>query len=467
MRRAGRRAPGQGPRDSPVSGFLPHTVRLQRLLALADAVLVAVAAWLAHLVRFDALVRTEKWAEVTSHLGFALVAVGTLWALATAVELYEPLRLRTRKELATRVGVVALCWGVALAVATYVVPSWPFGRGLLAITTGTWGLLALGMRVVVRRWLARRPRPLALVVGEGRAVADVCERLRRHPLAPWDAIDGSRVPSGDVAAEASRLGADLVVLTGLGRGLTETAADMAALHFSGVPVVVTSEMWAWLDGRLDVSELSPDAFFHQPGFGSVHWQLFNRFTRVLDVVIAALALLPAMLLVGLAGLAVWISDGRPVFFLQTRVGQFGRGFRILKLRTMVRQAEEEGPRFSRRGDPRILAVGHLLRRLRIDELPQLLNVLRGDMSLVGPRPERPEFVVDLAKEIPYYTFRLAVPPGISGWAQVNMPYARTAEEHRRKLEYDLYFIRERSVGLYLLTLLRTPSAALAGVQRRA
>jgi lipopolysaccharide/colanic/teichoic acid biosynthesis glycosyltransferase len=130
---------------------------------------------------------------------------------------------------------------------------------------------------------------------------------------------------------------------------------------------------------------------------------------------------------------------------------------------MCRDAEEDGPVFSPPGDPRVTAAGRWLRRLRIDELPQLLNVLRGDMSLVGPRPERPEFVAELARQIPYYTFRLAVPPGVTGWAQVNMPYACEIAEHRRKLEYDLYFIRERSVGLYLLTLLRTLNAALAGI----
>jgi lipopolysaccharide/colanic/teichoic acid biosynthesis glycosyltransferase len=174
--------------------------------------------------------------------------------------------------------------------------------------------------------------------------------------------------------------------------------------------------------------------------------------------------IPATPLVVLGGLLVLLFDGRPAFYLQLRVGQFGRGFRILKLRTMRRDAEEDGPSFSPPGDPRVTATGRWLRRLRIDELPQLLNVLRGDMSLVGPRPERPEFVNELARQIPYYTFRLAVPPGITGWAQVSMPYACDVDEHRRKLEYDLYFIRERSVGLYLLTLLRTLNAALAGVR---
>jgi lipopolysaccharide/colanic/teichoic acid biosynthesis glycosyltransferase len=147
------------------------------------------------------------------------------------------------------------------------------------------------------------------------------------------------------------------------------------------------------------------------------------------------------------------------------VGQFGRPFRVVKLRTMRTDAEADGPAFARPADPRVTRVGRLLRHVRLDELPQLLNVLKGDMSLVGPRPERPEFLAELARAVPYYTFRLAVPPGLTGWAQVNMPYARSEEEHRLKLEYDLYFIRERSFGMYLLTLLRTISVALVGARR--
>jgi lipopolysaccharide/colanic/teichoic acid biosynthesis glycosyltransferase len=169
--------------------------------------------------------------------------------------------------------------------------------------------------------------------------------------------------------------------------------------------------------------------------------------------------------VAVAARAVLLAHGRPAFYLQTRVGRHGRPFRLVKLRTMRRDAERSGPAFATPDDPRVTTVGRVLRRLRLDELPQLVNVLRGEMSLVGPRPERPEFVAGLAREIPYYTFRLAVPPGLTGWAQIHIPSAVTVEEHRRKLEYDLYFIRERSFGLYLFTLLRTASAALVGTQR--
>ena len=447
-----------------MNAFMPRTLRFRPALALVDGVFVAGSAWIAHLIRFTADERGPKWAELLGHPGFLLCAGLTLWALAMAAELYEPATLRRRRDVAMRVLVVTLAWGATLALATYLVPAWRFGRGLLALTTVSWGVLAAVFRVLLARWVRRRTRSLALVVGTEEAVRHACSRLARHPMAPWEPVNGAAVQPGDLAGEARRLGVELVILAGI-----ETSggtADLAALHFSGVPVVVLSEVWAWLEGRLPVGELSPAAFFHQPGFGAVHWELFNRFTRVLDVTLGAVMLVLAVPLVVPAALAIAITDGFPVFYLQWRVGQFGRSFRVVKLRTMRRDAEENGPAFAAKDDPRVTGVGRVLRRLRIDELPQLANVLRGDMSLVGPRPERPEFVDELVRQIPYYTFRLAVPPGLTGWSQVSMPYARTIEDHRRKLEYDLYFIRERSVGLYLLILLRTLSVALTGVRRQ-
>jgi len=220
-----------------------------------------------------------------------------------------------------------------------------------------------------------------------------------------------------------------------------------------------------LEGRLPVDRLPPELFLHQREFGAIHWEVFNRTTRVIDVLVASLLLVLALPLLAVVALLVLVCDGRPVLYRQLRLGQYGKPFVILKFRTMRRDAEANGPEFEGENDPRVTRLGRILRRFRLDELPQLWNVLRGEMSLVGPRPERPEFVRQLAEQIPYYTFRLAVPPGITGWAQVNMPYARTLEEHKRKLEYDLYFIRERTLSLYLAVLLRTASAALFGVRR--
>ena len=447
-----------------MSGFLPNTVRLRPGMALLDAVTLAACAWVAFTVRFGTALRAENWAELLRHPGLIVVAVLSLWALATAAELYEPAALLRSREPVVRVAVVALAFAAVLAIATYAVPGWRFGRGLLALTVAGWALVAGALRSALARWLAHRPRPRVLVVGQPEAVAEVSRRLRDHPASPWDAVAGATGSGAEVAGAARALGAEAVVLAGREEVGAPLFDDVASLHFAGLPVVVASEVWAWLDGRLPVAELTPSAFLHQPGFGGLHWQLFNRLTRVLDLVLGLLLLLASLPLLALAALAVLVADGRPVLFRQVRLGQHGRRFEVLKLRTMRTDAEAGGPAFAEPDDPRATRVGRVLRRLRIDELPQLVNVLRGEMSLVGPRPERPEFAAALAGEIPFYTYRLAVPPGLTGWAQVSMPYARTLEEHRRRLEYDLYFIRERSVGLYLLTLLRTASAALAGAR---
>ncbi len=448
-----------------MASFLPRTPRLRPALALSDAAFLAVAIRVAILVRFAPGDRGMKWDELLEHPWFLLAALAAMWALAVAAELYEPLALRRRREVMIRVLVVAAALAAALVMATYLVPSWRFGRGLLLLTTAAWAVMGGVLRAAVAQWIRRRPRPRALVVGEPAAAAEACRRLSEHPLVPWEPVDGSALASASVAKEARRRGVELVVLVGSEATAGRLADDLAALLFSGVPVVVAAELWAWLEGRLPLAELSPSAFLHQPGFALVHRELFNRTTRVVDVVLGTFFAVLATPFLVIAALAVLAFDGRPVLYLQTRVGQFGRRFRLVKLRTMRVDAEENGPTFAAPDDPRVTRVGRVLRRLRLDELPQLFNVLKGDMSLVGPRPERPEFVAELVRTVPYYTFRLAVPPGLTGWAQVNMPYAASLQDHQRKLEYDLYFIRERSFALYLLTLLRTASVALAGARR--
>jgi lipopolysaccharide/colanic/teichoic acid biosynthesis glycosyltransferase len=163
----------------------------------------------------------------------------------------------------------------------------------------------------------------------------------------------------------------------------------------------------------------------------------------------------APLLLVVAGLIKFDSSG-PILYRQERVGYRGRHFTILKFRSMRTDAEHNsGPRWAARGDPRITRIGAITRKLRIDELPQILNVLRGDMSFVGPRPERPYFVANLAAVIPYYNERHCVRPGITGWAQVNYPYGASIEDARRKLSFDLYYVKNRSIFLDFLILLHT------------
>ncbi len=422
---------------------------------MLDALLLLGAALLAHYLRFNPIDRAAHFARLAEHPGLVMTGVVGIWLVATAAELYQRAHLLPGERL-LRVSLAAWAWGVLLALATYLVPPWKFGRGLLLFTTLAWALGAYAVRALWDRWLRGRAKPRALLVGKDEDLGPLLV-LARHPACPWQLTPVTPEQLEEALADGETA---LVAVTNPGT----MAKQLAMLHFSGVPVVPAAELWAFVEGRLPVSLLSPEAFLHQREFGGIHWEVFNRTTRVVDLVVALVLLVLTLPVLLAAAVAVWFVDGRPVFYRQVRLGQFGKPFVLWKLRTMRPDAEANGPEFAAADDPRVTRLGRLLRRWRLDELPQLWNVLLGHISLVGPRPERPEFVLKLAAQIPYYTFRLAVPPGLTGWAQVNMPYARTVEEHQRKLEYDLYFIRERSFSLYLLILLRTVSAAVFGVR---
>lgn len=440
-----------------------QNVRLRPLLALGDGAAILVAIYLAHLIRFSSSQVAGKWAGVLENPGLLGWAVFSCWILAAAAELYEPHLFHQAWEVSIRVTVVLLVWSAGMILASYTKPDWAYGRGLLLLTMViAWPLLLLDRRVVAR-WLGQRRRTPALVVGANDAVRLFCHDLAERPGAPWDGVDGSGLSPEEIRARVEELGARLIIV--VESKASPPAFDLASLHFSGVPVVAAVDLWAWLDERLPLETLSPDLILHQPGLGAVHWNSLHRLTAYLDLGLAAVLLVVTSPVLLAAMVLVALFDGLPVFYRQERLGQFGRPFKIWKLRTMRRDAEAGGPRFATKGDPRITRLGAVLRRLRIDELPQLLNVLRGEMAMVGPRPERPSFSAHLASRIPFYTFRLAVRPGITGWAQVNTSYASDLAGHRRKLEFDLYYIRESSLRLYLLTLLRTLSAMIAGNRR--
>ncbi len=192
--------------------------------------------------------------------------------------------------------------------------------------------------------------------------------------------------------------------------------------------------------------------------GSIFYEMGKR---ILDVVGALVGLFAMMVVFPFIFILMVIDDGFPIFYGQTRAGRGGALFEILKFRTMRRDAEADGePQWAQEGDTRATRIGRILRKTHLDELPQFLNVLRGEMSLVGPRAERPELIELFQKHIPFYRARLLVKPGITGWAQVNFGYAANIEETTIKLEYDLYYIKHRSILLDLLILLRTPATVL-------
>ncbi|RZV51028.1 MAG: exopolysaccharide biosynthesis polyprenyl glycosylphosphotransferase, partial [Pseudomonadales bacterium] len=207
---------------------------------------------------------------------------------------------------------------------------------------------------------------------------------------------------------------------------------------------------------------SPGWLVFSTGFAG--GQLVESAKRASDVFIALVLLLLTWPLMLIAAIAIVLESGRPVFYQQTRVGLGGKTFSIFKFRSMVVNAEKEGEAvWATAKDSRVTPVGAVLRNTRIDELPQLWNVLRGDMSFVGPRPERPEFVQGFAETLPFYNERHRVKPGLMGWAQLNYPYGASDEDAEQKLRYDLYYVKNKSLMLDLVIMVQTVQVILLGM----
>lgn len=237
--------------------------------------------------------------------------------------------------------------------------------------------------------------------------------------------------------------------------------EMLDIRVRGCKVLEWPGFFEKLSGRIPIDNLSPSFFIFNEGFRKQNIVLFAR--RVISMLVASVILLFLLPVFFIVAILVKIDSPGPVFYTQTRVGQKGRLFKIIKFRSMYIDAEANGgARWATKGDQRITRVGKILRLSRLDELPQLFNVLRGDLDLVGPRPERPEFVEQLQLMIPYYSLRHTVKPGLTGWAQVMFTYCGTIEESKEKLQYDLFYIKNMSIKLDLLILFRTMKIILLG-----
>jgi len=429
------------------------------LLAAADVSLLLGAGVAAAWLRFGPGAFGQELTGILSHPGFIVYAAAAQIGLATTFDLYRPQSWRSKEYLAVRLLALAVSLVVALVVGVYLVMAWRFGRGLLAITLFIALPLQAGVRVL---WIviAGLPQPRrALIIGDGPIIAALQDELQQRTSPPFQIVRhlrGAHELAEDPLLARSPDGIDLVVVASLTDDAT--ADRLAALNFRGTTVIDAAAAYAALTGRIPVRQVDSRWFIATGDFSSLATSPFHHVQRFFDIVAAAVLLVLTAPLLLIAALAVLLSDGPPVLYRQVRLGRFGAPFVLLKLRTMVRASEDNGPAFAAVGDRRVLAVGRAMRRWRIDELPQLVNVLRGEMSLVGPRPERPEVAERLEREIPFYAFRYSVRPGLTGWAQINLPYAAETADHMVKLEHDLYLLRHHGPGMYGVVLLRTLGA---------
>lgn len=383
-------------------------------------------------------------------LGHALLFLG----LGFLVGLYDWNVWSGRRDLLLRAATASLLASLASLPALAWRSARPPGpAAALALAAGT---LAVAVLPRYALWAASRLRPQRLLFVGGSPLQEHVRRLlEEDPQRSYHVVGAWQPGSGEPLVEAcARLEADEVVLPGGATELLEVLGPALACLPLGCRVRPAADFCEDVFRFVPVEHVAADWLLSR-GFDSAD-HLSEGTKRLTDVALALAFLVPGLPLMGLLAVLVRLDDGGPALYRQWRVGRYGRLFRILKFRTMHVAAEADGARWAVAGDARQTRLGRLLRRARLDELPQLFNILRGEMSFVGPRPERPEFVGELEQAIPYYGWRHLLRPGLTGWAQIHYPYGASVEDARRKLEYDLYYLRHGStlgdLGIVLRTL---------------
>jgi sugar transferase (PEP-CTERM system associated) len=261
---------------------------------------------------------------------------------------------------------------------------------------------------------------------------------------------------------ADEVGAHTAILAIPNNRSSRLIKNVLSARLKGVDIREMADVYEELTGRIPVDNIGDEWLLFAEGFYLIRKEYMQKLKRLIDILAAASLLVMTAPILGLAALLIRLESPGSIFYSQKRVGKGQSIFTIYKFRSMRQDAESNGARWAAERDPRITRVGRWLRMTHIDEIPQIWNLLKGDMSLVGPRPERPEFVEILDREIPYYSVRHSVKPGMTGWAQINYRYGASMDDTRNKLEYDLYYIKNMSLFLDLKILLRTVGVVILG-----
>lgn len=461
-----------------IFGHYIHTPYL--LMAAVEGVIVFAAAYLGHFVRY------QGWPGFWQHFVPAGSFAGIVILSMLAMGVYESRIREGFSGMMLRTAVAVFLLGsLATAVLSYVSQVLFMSRGALMLSAG-----AAFVLIAAWRWLAfalideEALKRRVLVLGTGRRALKIASRMRRRsdqrafrllgfiPVAPEepDLISsyGARLhgPPANLLSFCRELDVEEIVVAvdERRRGLDETGGlpldaliecRMAGIHVCDVQVFVEREAC-----KVDIDLLRPGWLAFADGF--VMRQRHKIVKRTFDIFASSLILLvswPVMLVVAAC---IRLETAGPVIYRQQRVGRDGKVFELTKFRSMVVAEADHEANWTRQNDPRITRVGAFIRKTRLDEFPQLFNVLRGDMSFVGPRPERPVFVDRLKAEIPYYDQRHRVKPGITGWAQLCYPYGASVADAQEKLQYDLYYLKNHSLLLDLIILVQTVEVVLVG-----
>jgi sugar transferase (PEP-CTERM system associated) len=450
--------------------FDSYVSKQSLVLLLGEIVAVCISFILAIFICFG---EQSRFVLLDQQVVLKILGIAALSFLCSHyLELHNLRRLTTNGELGYRVLLLVGTLSLVLATVTYVFPEFKVGR--YVFLTGLFILPAAWIlwRVAFSRLISiQMLRERVCVLGNGERAFRILQAIESRPelgmdLVSWVGNSFEGRSSGELLAKtvrdlANRSAVDRVIVALTDRRAMMPVSELLDIKLRGIKVDDGTSVLEKVTGKIEVDELHPSWMIFGDGFRLTqrHWVLRRILSTSLALVLSAVTL-P---LIPFIAILMKLTSPGPLLYRQKRVGLRGRVFDCLKFRTMRPDAEADtGPTWASDKDPRITHVGRFLRRSRFDEIPQIWNVLRGDMAFVGPRPERPEFATRLSQQIPYYNLRHAVRPGITGWAQINYGYGSSVEEAKEKLCFDLYYIRNVSVMLDLLIVFYTIRAVVLG-----
>lgn len=436
------------------------------VLILGDAVFAVLGVYAGFLIRTQSLppigglIRPESsfYLTRTYPVSSFLLFIFVILFSSFFVELYNQNRHFDKKDIMLRIMTGFIISFFLLSALGYMMPFARYGRGILAISIISFGIFQFLWHICHNALLkVLRLKQRVIVLGAGALAKKIGETItlinNRNEVIGYINCESVPVlvPSDQIIDNGNSIyevvknnNADILVVSLAERRGVFPLKDVLNCKFSGIDVVDATSFYEELMGKLMIENTNPSAFIFDPGFRMTPY--IYKLKRAADIVFSIAGLLISLPMLIILGICVKIDSPGPVFFKQTRVGLGEKNFTIYKLRTMRMDAEDgTGAVWAQADDPRITRFGKFLRRERFDELPQLYNVLRGNMSFIGPRPERPEFVRKLEEIIPYYSERHYVKPGITGWAQVKYSYGDSVEDAVEKLQHDLFYIKHLSV----------------------
>jgi len=428
-------------------------------------------------------IRSIGWVESTqvpflSFLPEAAIFVFVMIMSMAVMGMYQIDSRPSFKDIIYRLmPAMIICFGL-MAFIFYLMPEIYLGRGtfLIIMVLSFFGILLI--RLMLFKWLSMGTlQPRALVLGIGESANELIRQNEEDSSYQTPKIIGfvpflgeeRHVPAASVLPNTGSLVSlvkqydvgEIIIATQERRGGSFPIQELLECKMNGIKVIDIATFFERERGHIRMDSLYPSWLVFGGGFDQSF--LRSSVKRVFDVIASIILLIVTLPVMLITVLCILIEDGFPVFYRQERVGKGGHTFMVLKFRSMSKNAEKgQNPQWATTDDPRVTWVGRIVRKLRIDELPQIVNVLRNEMSFVGPRPERPYFVDMLSAKVPYYNVRHSIKPGITGWAQVRYPYGASVEDAIEKLQYDLYYVKNHSLFFDVIILIHTVEVVLFG-----